>query len=167
MDRTSHPAAGTRTAVAAQEFLAQERLAVTGVSRTPGAHGANVVYRRLRDRGYHVTAVNPNATQVEGDTCWPDLASVPGGVDAVVIGTSPAHAEETVAQCIQLGIRHVWMHRSVDGGSVCPRAVALGRAAGLQVIDGGCPCMYGAAADPGHRMMKAVLTLAGRVPRRV
>lgn len=167
MDKTNSPAAGTSTKVAAREFLAQSRIAVTGVSRTPGNHGANIVYRRLRDRGYTVAAINPNAEQVEGDPCWPDLSSLPERVDAVVIATRPDRAEATVAECIELGIEHVWMHRSVDAGSVSPVAVALGRAAGLQVIDGGCPCMYGTTADPGHRVMKAVLTLTGKVPRHV
>ena len=157
----------TRTKDAARDFLTKRRIAVTGVSRTPASHGANVVYRRLRERGYEVVAINPNATTVEGDPCWPDLRSVPKQVDAVVIATSPQHAAGTVEECIELGIGHVWMHRSVDAGSVSPAAAARGREAGLQVIDGGCPCMYGAAADPGHRLMKSVLTLTGAVPRRV
>ena len=75
----------------ASEFLAHRRIAVTGVSRSPQDHGANVVYRRLRERGYEAFAINPNAEQVEGDRCYPDLKSVPGGVDAVVIGTRPAN----------------------------------------------------------------------------
>ena len=58
---------------AAAEFLANMRIAVTGVSKNPKAHGSNVVYRWLRDRGYKVFAVNPNATDVEGDHCYPDL----------------------------------------------------------------------------------------------
>ena len=74
---------------AAAEFLAHKRIAVTGVSRTPKDHGSNVVYKRLRDRGYEVFAINPNAERVEGDPCFPDLKSVPGGVEAVVIATSP------------------------------------------------------------------------------
>ena len=45
---------------AAAEFLADKRIAVTGVSRTPKTHGSNNVYRRLRERGYQVFAVNPN-----------------------------------------------------------------------------------------------------------
>ena len=60
---------------ATAEFLAGKRVAVTGVSRTPQGHGSNVVYRRLRQRGYEVFAVNPEAGQVEGDTCYPDLTS--------------------------------------------------------------------------------------------
>ena len=74
---------------AASQFLANKRIAVTGVSRNPKGHGANVVYQRLRDRGYAVFAINPNADQVEGDQCYQDLKSVPGGVEAVVVGTRP------------------------------------------------------------------------------
>ncbi|MBN9326079.1 MAG: CoA-binding protein [Cellulomonas sp. 73-145] len=156
-----------KTADAAAEFLSQRRIAVTGVSRTPASHGANVVYKTLRDKGYEVVAVNPNATTVEGDPCYPDLASVPGGVDAVVIATGPDHADETMQQAMDAGVGHVWMHRSVDKGSVSATATALGRSHGITVIDGGCPLMYGAASDPGHRFMCRLFTLTGRVPRKV
>jgi predicted CoA-binding protein len=81
---------------AASEFLSNKRIAVTGVSRTPGSHGSNVVYKRLRERGYDVFAVNPNADEVEGDCAYPDLYSIPGGVDAVVIATRPEIADETM-----------------------------------------------------------------------
>src|ERR671930_1519976 len=100
---------------AAGEFLAKRRIAVTGVSRTPENHGSNVVYRRLRERGYEVFAVNPNADQVEGDRAYHDLRSIPGGVDAVVIATRPETADETMRECAELGIKHVWMHRSFGG----------------------------------------------------
>ena len=39
---------------------------MTGVSRSPKQHGSNNVYRRLRERGYDVFAVNPNTQEVEG-----------------------------------------------------------------------------------------------------
>ncbi len=152
---------------AASEFLANKRVAVTGVSRTPGAHGSNAVYQRLRDRGYQVFAVNPNATEVEGDACYPDLAAIPGGVDAVVIGTRPEHAEGTVRECVELGIRHVWMHRGPGSGSVSPSAAAYGREHGIAVIDGGCPCMFDPAADFGHKAMRFVFSLTGNIPRKV
>lgn len=83
---------------AAAEFLANKRIAVTGVSRNPTNHGGNVVYERLRERGYEVFAVNPNAHTVEGDPCYMDLKSIPGGVDAVMIGTRPSIAERTMRE---------------------------------------------------------------------
>ena len=151
---------------AAREFLAHRRVAVTGVSRQ-GDHGSNVVYKRLRDRGYEVFAVNPNAESVEGDRAYHDLRSIPGGVEAVVIGTRPEHAEATMRECAELGIEHAWMHRGPGAGSVSATAADYGRAHGITVIDGGCPCMFGPTADGGHKAMRVVFTLAGRVPREV
>jgi uncharacterized protein len=157
----------TKVKAAATEFLAYKRVAVTGVSREPNGHGSNVVYRRLRDRGYEVFAVNPNADLVEDDPCYRDLRSIPGGVDAVVIGTRPDAAEATMRECADLGIKHVWMHRGPGAGSVSAEATKYGREQGIAVIDGGCPCMFGRTADPGHKAMRLVLTLSGNVPRQV
>jgi predicted CoA-binding protein len=152
---------------AADEFLTAGRIAVTGVSRTPGSHGANVVYTRLRELGYDVVPVNPNADEVEGDRAYPTLTDVPGGVAAVVVGTRPDRALATVEEAVALGVDKVWMHRSVDRGSVDPEAVRVGREHGLTVIDGGCPLMFGAASDRAHRVMCRFMTLTGRVPRAV
>jgi predicted CoA-binding protein len=152
---------------AASEFLANNRVAVTGVSRTPGNHGSNVVYKRLRERGYDVFAVNPNADTVEGDRAYHDLSSIPEGVDAVVIGTRPEIADETIRECEELGIKHVWMHRGPGGGSVSTSAAEYGRAHGINVIDGGCPCMFDPTADLGHKMMRRLFTVTGNVPKKV
>jgi hypothetical protein len=150
---------------AASAFLANKRVAVTGVSRTPKTHGSNTVYKRLRDRGYEVFAVNPNANEVEGVRCYKDLTSIPGGVDAVVIGTRPEIAEHTMRECAELGIRHVWMHWGAGGTSVSNAATEYGRQHGITVIDGGCPLMFGPTADFGHKVMRVVY--AGHVPKQV
>jgi len=152
---------------AASVFLGSKRVAVRGVSRTPGSHGSNAVYQRLRDRGYEVFAVNPNADEVEGDRAYHDLRSIPGGVQAVAIGTRPELADETMRECAELGIKQVWMHRGPGGGSVSDTATAYGREHGITVIDGGCPCMFGPTADFGHKAMRMVLTMSGNVPKEV
>jgi hypothetical protein len=152
---------------AAADFLSCRRIAVTGVSANPSGHGSNAVYTRLRERGYEVFAVNPNSPVVEGDATFPDLASIPGGVEAVVIGTRPDHAEATMRQAIDQGITRVWMHRAFGGGSVSQSATQLGRDNGVTVIDGGCPLMFGPTSDGGHRVMCRFLTLTGAVPRQV
>ena len=152
---------------AASEFLANKRIAVTGVSRSAQGHGSNVVYQRLRERGYQVFAVNPIADQVEGDRCYPDLRSIPGGVSAVVIGTRPERAEATIRECVELGIEHVWMHRSIGGGSVSIAATDYGLRQGVNVIPGGCPLRFEPVTGGGHEAMRFVLTLAGAVPRQV
>jgi uncharacterized protein len=152
---------------AASEFLANKRIAVTGVSRHPQGHGSNVVYQRLRERGYEVFAVNPNADQVEGDKSYRDLKAIAGGVQAVVIGTRPEAADTTMRECAELGIRYVRMHRGPGGGSVSDTAVAYGRQQGICVIPGGCPLMFDPVSDGGHKAMKFVFTLTGAVPSQV
>lgn len=151
---------------AAAAFLANKRIAVTGVSaRNPQAHGANVVYKRLRDRGYEVFAVNPNADRVEGDECYLDLKSIPGGVEAVVIGTRAEIAEETMRQIADLGIKYAWMHRGPGPGSVSAEATKYGREHGVTVIDGGCPLMFPPTSDFGHKIMKFMFS--SHVPKQV
>jgi predicted CoA-binding protein len=152
---------------AACAFLEHRRIAVTGVSRYPKDHGGNVVYKRLRARGYEVFAVNPNADDVEGDPCYQDLKSIPGGVEGVVIGTRPDLAEDTMRECVELGITRVWMHRGPGAGSVSEEAAAYGREHGVTVIDGGCPLMFGPTADVGHKVMRLFFTATGNVPKKV
>jgi predicted CoA-binding protein len=152
---------------AAAEFLTHKRVAVTGVSRDAGSHGSNAVYQRLRQRGYEVYAVNPNTQEVEGDTAYPDLTSIPGGVETVVIGTRPERAQATMEECAELGITQVWMHRGPGGGSVSKEAADWGREHGMTVIDGGCPLMFDPTSDGGHKAMRWMFSLTGNVPRRV
>ena len=152
---------------AAQDFLTKRRIAVTGVSRHPKGHGSNAVVQGLRKRGYEVFPVNPNADEVEGGPCFHTLADIPGGVDAVVVGTRADLAEETVRECETLGIGTVWLHRSMGAGSASAAAAAYGRDHGVRVINGGCPLMFGADADTGHKIMRVVCGWTGAVPRKV
>ena len=141
---------------AADTFLASKRIAVTGVSRKAKGHGANTVFKRLRDRGYEVFAVNPNADEVEGARSYHDLKSIPGGLEAVVIATAPDKAEATMRECDELGIKLVWMHRGPGAGSVSDTATTYGREHGITVIDGGCPLMFEPTADFGHKVMRVI-----------
>jgi uncharacterized protein len=84
-----------------------------------------------------------------------------------VIGPRPEIAEETMRECVELGIKHVWMHRGPGRGSVSQAAAEYGRERGIAVIDGGCPCMFAPTADFGHKAMRMVFTLTGNVPREV
>jgi len=145
-----------------EQFLARKRIAVAGVSRNSG-EAANAVYRKLRDAGYEAFPTNPNAAEVEGARCYPDLKSVPGGIDAVVIATRPDISVDVVRQCGDLGIDLVWFHRSFGDGSVSEEAVRECEARGIRSIVGGCPLMY-CTPDFGHRCMRWLLRLQGRVP---
>jgi predicted CoA-binding protein len=114
------------TRAAVDDFLAQRTLAVVGVSRK-GQKFGNMAFRELKTKEYQIFPVNPNAEEVEGDHAYPDLRSIPGGVEAVVIATAPEHAQATMEEAADLGIHDVWMHRSFGKGSVSPAATAWGR----------------------------------------
>ena len=149
-----------------RDFLAQQRIAVTGVSAKRELTG-NVIYRKLKGAGYQVFAVNPNASTFEGGPCYPDLRSIPGGVDGVVIVSRPEVTEAIVQQCPEAGVPRVWMHQSLAkaGTSVSPSAVNFCHAHGISVIAGACPMMYVQGADFGHRCMRWVLGLTGGLPK--
>lgn len=151
---------------AAADFLAQRSLAVAGVSRNP-AEAANAIYRRLRDAGYAVYAVNPSAEEVEGDPCYPTLAAVPAAIDGVVIVTPPEATTALVEDCAALGIARVWMHRGIGPGSVSESAVARCRDYGIAVIPGACPMMFLDPVDVGHRCIRAISRFTGHLPEPV
>jgi hypothetical protein len=148
------------------DFLAQKRIAVAGVSRDESHHPVgNLIYRRLKNTGHDVFPVNPHMQTYEGDRCYPDLQSIPGGVDGVVIVTRPDVTERIVQDCKDAGVGRVWMHQSVGkGSSVSAKAVEYCRQHDIRVIAGACPMIYGAGVDLGHRCMRVILKLTGGLP---
>lgn len=146
------------------EFLSGKRIAVAGVSRGADS-AANPVYRKLRDRGYEVFPVNPNASELEGARCYADLASIPGELDGVLIATHPGVSAQVVRQAADRRVRRIWFHRSFGQGSVSEAAVQLCKQEGMSCIVGGCPLMYCEPVDFFHRCMCAWLGWQGRLPR--
>ena len=148
-----------------EAFLKGKRFAVAGVSRD-GKQAANAIYRKLRGCGYEAIPVNPRASQAEGATCYPDVFSVPGSLDGVVVATHPDVAADVVRHARERGVRHIWFHRAFGQGSVSDEAVRQCRAAGMNCIVGGCPLMYCEPVDIVHRCMCWWLERTGRVPAR-
>ena len=147
------------------DFLSQKRIAVAGVSSTRDING-NMIYRKFRDAGYQVFAINSKASSVEGDPCYPDLNSIDGGVDGVVIVTRPEDTEKIVAQCIKAKVPRVWMHRSFKfiGNSVSDSAVQACIDNGISIIPGACPMMYLKPIDFPHLCLRELLHLTRKLP---
>ena len=148
------------------DFLGQKRIAVACVSRNQSHHpAANLIYRRLKTTGHDVFAVNPHMQTFDGDRCYPDVSSIPVGVDGVVIVTRPDVTERIVHQCSDAGVRRVWMHQSMaKGSSVSPAAVEYCRQHDISVIAGACPMMFGPGVDFGHTCMRLFMKLTGGLP---
>jgi len=153
--------------VKVDDFLSQSRIAIAGVSRNPsGGAAANGIYRRFRDLGYQVYAVNPNADEVEGDHCYHSVKDIPEQVDGVIIATSASATDIVVHDCDQAGIKRVWMHNGIHslGTSVSPSAVEFCQQHNISVIAGACPLMFGKPSDGFHRFVKTGLGIFGKLP---
>jgi len=150
-----------------QDFLALKKIAVVGVSDKRDT-GCNLAYNKFKENGYQVYAVNPHITTFNGDPCYTDLKAIPEKVDAVFILTSPAVTEQIVQQCVELGIKHVWMHcmmgtkpgLAAGMTSVSQSAVELCKANGIAAIPGSCPNQF-LKPDFGHAGMRGLWKLFG------
>lgn len=151
---------------AADDFLAQKRIAIVGVSRRRN-HVTRYLLRKLRTPEREIIPVNPVATELHGLRCYPSIGSIPGGVSAVLVVTKPEAAAEVVRECAALGIKRVWLHRSVGPGSVSEEALQVAREANLTLIPAGCPMMYCKPVDIGHRCFRWCLQIGGRLPETV
>ena len=150
-----------------QDFLAQKKIAIVGVSDKRET-GCNLGYRKFKGAGYTVFAVNPHITTFDGDPCYPDLKSIPEKPEAVFIFANPKVTEQIVRQCVDLGVKHVWMHcmmgtkpgLAAQMTSVSQDAVQMCRENGIAVIPGSCPNQF-LEPDFGHAMMRMMWRTVG------
>lgn len=147
-----------------QKFSELKNIAVAGVSRNPKGETGNIIYKKFKDSGYNVFAVNPNAVEVEGDKCYPNLQSIPSPVDAVVINTSPKATMDVLKDCKETGIKYAWIHSSIGNGSYNDEAEKYSEENGIELIPRGCPMMYIGKVDLPHKCIKGVLKLTGKIP---
>ncbi len=150
-----------------QDFLAQKKIAIVGVSDKRET-GCNMAYKKFRQAGYEVYAVNPRISVYDGDPCYPDLKSIPEIPEAVFILTNPQVSEQIVQQCVELGVKRVWMHcmmgtkpgLATSMSSVSAEAVRVCKENGIAVIPGSCPNQF-LKPDFGHAMMHGMWQLFG------
>jgi predicted CoA-binding protein len=150
-----------------KDFLAQKKIAVVGVSDKRET-GCNLAYNKFKENGYQVYAVNPRISTFNGAPCYPDLKSIPEKPDAVFMLTSPKVTDQVVQQCVDLGVKYVWMHcmmgtkpgLAASMTSVSQEAVEMCKTNGITVIPGACPNQF-LKPDFGHGMMRGMWRLFG------
>jgi predicted CoA-binding protein len=150
-----------------QDFLAQKKIAVVGVSDKRET-GCNLNYKKFKEAGYQVYAINPRINIYDGDLCFPDLKSLPETPDAVFILASPKVTDQIARECVELGVKHVWMHcmlgtkpgLAAGMSSVSPEAVRFCCENGIAVIPGSCPNQF-LKPDIAHGIMRGLWKLFG------
>ncbi len=148
-----------------EDFLSQQRFAVAGVSRSGKATG-NAIFKRLRECGYEVIPVNPNADVVEGERCFHSVKEIPGKVDGVIAVTRAEDSEQIARDCAEAGISRLWMHDGIHGAgsSASESAVTYCTEHNISVITGVCPLMFGKPSDGFHRLIRRWYQLTRQLP---
>jgi len=141
------------------DFLTQKKIAVVGVSRKKTKFG-NAIYKELKQKGYNVFPVNPHINVFEGDTCYPDLLSLPEKVDSVVINVSPAQTEKVVREAKEAGINKVWLQQ----GSQSEVAIKYCEENGIDYVSNECILMFAQPSAFIHRAHKWVWGVLGKLP---
>jgi uncharacterized protein len=141
-------------------FLACQRIAVVGVSRSKNKFG-NLAYRELKSKGFRLVPVHRDAKEIEGDACVRDLASLPEPADGVLVVVPPAIANEVVREAHAAGIQRVWLQQ----GAQSEEAVQFCRDHDMQVVANECILMFAEPAGFLHRAHRWAANLFGRTPR--
>jgi predicted CoA-binding protein len=148
------------TRAAVNDFLAQRRLAVVGVSRGGNKFG-NAAFKELKAKGYQVIPVNPHAEVVEGELSYPSLSALPEPADGVLIVVPPDETEKVVRDAAEAGIPRVWMQQ----GSESVAAIRFCEEQGISAVHGECILMFAEPAAFYHRLHRWVWGLMGRLPQ--
>jgi len=141
----------TQVRANADDFLAQKRLALVGLSRDPKGF-SRYLYDEFRRRGYDMVPVNPNLTEVDGARCFARLQDVQPPVEGALVMTAADQSESVVHDCAEAGINRVWLHRATGAGAVSPAAVDFCRQRGMRLVAGYCPYMFLPQASFFHRL---------------
>ena len=145
------------------DFLAQRRFAMIGVSRGPGDF-SRALLREFLKRGYEVIPVHPQCSEMEGRPCAASIAAVSPPVASVLLMTPPSVTEVLVRDCAAAGVKRIWMYRAAGAGAVSERAVAFCSSAGIEVVPGECPMMFLPGASWFHRLHGFARRIRGTYP---
>jgi uncharacterized protein len=133
------------------DFLAQKRVAVVGVSGNP-KDLSRKLFSELCQRGYSVIPVNPKTSELDGQRCFARVQDIVPPVDAALLMTPPEITDQVVRDCAEAGIGRVWMHRGTGKGAVSQSAIAFCEKQGIRVVPGYCIYMFLPKAGFIHRL---------------
>lgn len=142
-------------------FLSARRIALVGASTDP-KHFSRAVLDGFRNAGYEVVPVHPRAAEIAGLPAYPNLLDIDGPIDAAMVLVAADRAAGVVEDAAAGGVSKVWLHRAAGAGAVSPEAVGKARAAGIDLVEGGCPLMYLPNAGFIHRVHRFFHELGAR-----
>ena len=100
-------------------------IAVVGLSPNP-ARPSYGVARALQGFGYAIIPVHPVARSVLGVTAYPRLADAPLPIDLVDVFRRAEHIEAVVDDCLDLGLKNLWIQDGIINEPAALRARSQG-----------------------------------------
>jgi predicted CoA-binding protein len=143
-----------------KEFVSQKTLAMVGLSRSETAFSTSI-YKELTAKGYRLLPVNPNATDIRGTPCYPNLSSLPEKVGGVLIVTAPAQTEAVVREAADRGLTRVWIQQ----GAHTPAAEKVCQERGLSAVSRKCIMMFAEPVGSIHGVHRWFAGVFGQLPR--
>lgn len=147
-----------------EDFLAQKRIAMIGISRDPKDFSASL-FQELERRGYDIVPVNPKVSEVMGRPCFARVQEVQPPVDGALLMTKPDVTDAVISDCAAAGIRRVWMYRAGGTGAVSEKALAFCREHSIQVVPGQCPFMFLPGTGGVHKFHGWFRKIFGKYPK--
>ncbi len=143
---------------AVQDFISGKRVAILGVSRS-GKKFGNIALKELQTRGYQLYPVHPQATEIDGVKCYPNLETLSGQVDGALVVLPPAQVSGVLNEVAAAGIRNVWLQQGAESAE----ALAQGKQLGLNVVSGKCILMYAQPVGGFHGVHRFVNQIFGKL----
>lgn len=143
---------------AIEEFVQGKQVAIVGVSRS-GKKFGNAILSELKQRGYQMFIVHPEAQEIAGETCYPTLTALQGKVDRAIICLPARQAVNVIRQAAEAGVKKVWLQQ----GGESPEAMALARETGIELISGKCILMYAPPVGSIHGLHRTIARIFGQL----
>ncbi len=142
-----------------QNFIRGKRIAVVGASRSAQNKFGNAAAKELHARGYEIYLVHPEAKEIDGTPCYPNLAALIGKVDGVLVSVPSIQAEKVLREASAAGLHRVWLTQGAETNSL----IALGKELGLELVTGKCILMYATPVRSVHAFHRLCARLTGQL----
>lgn len=143
-----------------EAFIKLKNIAMVGVS-SRGNRFSNAVFRELKDKGYNLLPVNPRASKIGEEQCYPDLAAITGRVEGVLCFTPKESTLEIIRQGRELGINHFWIQQGAESEEV----EKFCREQQLDAVVGRCIMMFAPPVKSVHKFHRSIWRLFGLIPK--
>jgi predicted CoA-binding protein len=140
------------------DFISSKRIAVVGMSRS-GKKFGNMAAKELKSKGYEIVSVHPEAKEIDGITCYPDLKSLSGKVDSVWISIPPKNVPPVLEEAAQIGLKNIWLQQGAWSKEVQQTIDQLS----LPVVSKKCIMMYAQPVHSVHKFHRTIVGIFGRL----